>query len=182
MILYITTGTVRYLSGLQDRHPGLMLNAVGQDAMLYREDEEDDPVFDSASEYDILYQQGVLSQKNTVSVYYIPVSGSGEASILGHFSDLNQKLQSVKGLTAFRIGRALHKDSFIVFTQWADSSTVNDFKDTDIYKEYLTPDAVKKFRDIGSVFHSAISSKTYLPKEENEEKIKELPEEEREDY
>lgn len=182
MILYITTGTVRYLETLQDRHPDLMLNAVGQDAMLYREGEEENPVFESASEYDILYSHGVMSQENTAAVHYIPVSGSGEASILGHFSDLNQKLQNVKGLTAYRIGRALHKDSFIVFTQWADSSTITDFKDTDIYEDYLAPGAVKKFRDIGSVFHSSISSKTYLPLEENRKKFEEIPEEEREDY
>ena len=181
MILYITTGTVRYLTDLQDRHPDLMLSAIGQDALLYREGEKGNPVFESASEYEISYQYGELSQNNAVSVYYIPVSGSGEASILGHFADLNQELQNVKGLTAYRIGRALHKDSYIVFTQWANSSTISDFKDTDIYKEYLAPDALKKFRDIGSVFQSSISSKTYLPAEENEEKYKDISEGERKD-
>lgn len=182
MILYITTGTVRYLSTLQDRHPDLMLNAIGTEAILYREGEENNPLFESASEYEVLYQQGVLSQEYPVSTHYIPVSGNGSATILGHLSDFHQKLQSINGLMAYRIGRALHKDSFIVLMQWAASSTISDFKDTDIYKGYLAPDAVKKFRDIGSVFHSSISSKTYLPKEENEEKIEELPEEEREDY
>lgn len=181
MILYTTTGTVRYLTSLQDRHPDLMLSAIGQDAILYREGEEENPVFDSASEYDILYQYGELNQENAVSVYYVPVSGSGEASILGHFSDLNQKLQNVKGLTAYRIGRALHKDSYIIFTQWADSSTISDFKDTDTYKNFLAPDALKKFRNIGSVFQSSISTKTYLPIKENEDKYKDIPEEEKED-
>lgn len=182
MILYITTGTVSYLTTLQDRHPDLMLNAIGQDAMMYRESEEENPIFESASGYDILYTNGTLSQEVTTAVHYIPVSGSGEASIMGHFSDLNQKLQNVNGLTAFRIGRARHKDSFIVFTQWADSSTITDFKDTDIYEDYLAPGAVKKFRDIGSVFHSSISSKIYLPLEENRKKFEDIPEEEREDY
>lgn len=182
MILHITTGTVRYLENLQDKHSGLMMNAVDQDAMLYREDEEESSIFDSASEYEVLYHQGVLSQENTVSTHYIPVSGNGSATILGHLSDLNQKLQNVNGLMAYRIGRALHKDSFIVFMQWADSSTISDFKDTDVYKDYMTTAALKKFRDVGALFQSSVSSKVYLPKEENEKRLEEIPEEEREDY
>lgn len=182
MILYITTGTVRYLSTLQDRHPDLMLNAIGADAILYREGEDGNPVFDSVTEYDILHHQGVMSQENTVSVHYFPVAGSGRESIRGHLSDLNQKLQSVKGLTAYRIGRALRKDSYVVFLQWADDATISDFKDTDIYEDYMSPDALKKFRNIGSVFQSSISSKVYLPKKENEKRYAEIPEEEKEDY
>lgn len=182
MILHITNGTVRYLSDLQHKHPDLMMNAVGQDAMLYRENEERDSIFDSASEYDILFQQGMLSQENTVSTHYIPVSGNGTATILGHLSDLNQELQHVKGLISYRIGQDLHKDSFIVFMQWADSSTISDFKDTDVHKDYLTPNALKKFRDSGSLFQSFISSKVYLPVEENKKNLEDLPEEEKEDY
>lgn len=180
MRLHITTGTLGYMTSMKEKNPRLMMNARDQEAMLYSED-DDASLFASGYDYEILYSHGSLSEENTIHIQYIPVSGSGNASILGHLSDLNQKLQNIKGLLAYRIGHSDDRDTFIVFTQWPSSSTISDFKNSDVYRDYLTTDVLKKFRDAGAMFHSYSASKIYLPVRENEEELKNRAENE-EDY
>lgn len=180
MRLHITTGTLGYMTSMKEKNPRLMMNARDQEAMLYSED-DDASLFASGYDYEILYSHGSLSEENTIHIQYIPVSGSGNASILGHLSDLNQKLQNIRGLLAYRIGHSDDRDTFIVFTQWPSSSTISDFKNSDVYRDYLTTDVLKKFRDAGAMFHSYSASKIYLPARENEEELKNRAENE-EDY
>src|SRR5690625_5124925 len=97
MRLHITTGTLGYMTSMKEKNPRLMMNARDQEAMLYSED-DDASLFASGYDYEILYSHGSLSEENTIHIQYIPVSGSGNASILGHLSDLNQKLQNIRGL------------------------------------------------------------------------------------
>lgn len=180
MKLHVTTGTLDYMTSMKEKNPKLMMNARDREAMLYTED-EDASLFASGYDYEILHSHGSLNEENTIHIQYIPVSGSGNAFILGHLSDLNQKLQNVKGLLAYRIGHSDERDTFIVFTQWPASSTISDFKTSEIYRDYLTTDVLKKFRDAGAMFHSYSASKIYLPVKENEEALQDQPEDE-EDY
>lgn len=181
MRLHITTGTLGYMTSMKGKDSRLMMNARDHEALLYSEDEEKS-VFASGYDYELLHSHGPLSEENTVYVQYIPVSGSGNASILGHLSDLNQKLKDIKGLLAYRIGHSDDRDTFIIFTQWPGKSTISDFKSSDVFNDYLTPDVLKRFRDAGAMFHSYSASKIYLPAEENEENLEKLPEEDKEDY
>ncbi len=180
MKLHITTGTLGYMASMKEKNPSLMMNARDREAMLYIEDEEA-AVFASGYDYEILHSHGSLSEDHTIYVQYIPVSGSGNISILGHLSDLNQKLQNIRGLQAYRIGQSDDEGTFIVFTQWPGKSTISDFKSSDAYRDYLTTDVLKRFRDAGAMFHSFSASKIYLPADENEKELSERTEDE-EDY
>jgi heme-degrading monooxygenase HmoA len=176
MDLHLTTGTVSFLKGILEKHPELLINAIGQDAVLYYEDDNEESLFNSGRDYSILNSEGQLNNDYPLVVSTIPVAHSNRSSTLAHLQDLHFELGKQNGLVAHRIGEAMNRDTFVVVTNWASREAYIDFKDTDTFKEYLSSDVLHKFRNAESLFQDYISSKLYLPLRDN------IEEEDEEDY
>lgn len=169
MNLHLTTGTLSYLRGLKEAHPEVNIAAIGQDALLYYEDGEVDSVFKSKRTFSLIKSSGTLDENNTTSVHSIPIAGEKRGNMTAHLSELYRALGSVNGVQSVRIGDSKEDSTFIVLIQWAEASTYNDFKNTDDYSNYLSTKVLKKFRTAESLFQQAITSKLYLPLDENDE-------------
>ncbi|WP_411842229.1 hypothetical protein [Salinicoccus sp. HZC-1] len=169
MQLHLTTGTITYMEGIKQKHPEVHIGAMGQDAMLYYEDDSKDSIFSSRHSYTVDHSDGDLGENNATSVHFIPIAENKTGVMLGHLSDLNEKLQKVNGVMSYRIGKSVNDESYAVLIQWAAASTYNDFKETDDYRNYLSTEALKKFRTAESLFHQSISTKFFLPMKDNEE-------------
>lgn len=169
MQLHLTTGTLRYLKDIRQEHPEVHIGAMGQDAMLYYEDDKEDSIFNSRHTYNIDHSKGALNAENATSAHFIPIPDNKKGSMHGHIADLESALQNTNGVMAYRIGEAVNDESFVVLIQWAGASTYSDFKHTDDYRSYLSSEALKKFRTAESLFHQSISARFFLPLKDNEE-------------
>lgn len=178
MFLHITTGTVSYMKQLNEEHPELLLNAMGQDGILYYEDDNDTSIFNSDRTYQIMDSKGGMSQDYPIVVFTIPIP-SGSDLLISHLKDLHGELSEVNGLIAHRIGKSTSKESYVVMTHWASKEAFWDFKDTDVYTDFLSTDTLRRFRTLESLFHDYISQKKYLTLDEN---VEEDDEDEKEDY
>lgn len=177
MELHLTTGTLRYLKGIKQEHPEVHIGAMGQDAILFYEDDNSDSFFTSRHTYDIQHSKGTLDDENSTSVHFIPIPDNKKGTMHGHLSDLVEALETTNGVMSYRTGEAVNDESFIVMIQWAQATTYSDFKHTDAYHSYLSSEALKKFRTAESLFHQSISSSFFLPLKDNEEHSEEVEDE-----
>ena len=169
MNLHLTTGTVSYLKSLKEAHPEVNIAAIGHEALLYYEDGSESSVFKTKRTFSLIRSFGVLEENNTTSVHTIPVASDKRGSMTAHLSELYNVLQNVRGVQAVRIGESAEDSAFIALIQWAAASTYNDFKDTEDYSDYLSAKVLKRFRTAESLFQETITSKLYMPLEENVE-------------
>ncbi|MCG1009432.1 hypothetical protein J4760_05150 [Salinicoccus sp. ID82-1] len=167
MKLHLTTGTITYMQSLARKHSGVSIAAMGQDAVLYYESDSNDSIFSSRQSYDLINSSGPLEDSPT-SIHYIPIPGENKDPMYSHLAEVNDILSDTNGVLAYRIGEALAGDGFIVFIQWAKTSTYNDFKQTNSYRNYLTAEALSKYRTAEALFHKSISARLYLPLKDNE--------------
>ena len=167
MYLHTTSGTIDYLSTLQDKHPQISISARGPEAVLYYEDDAEESIFSANINYEILNSQGALDEDLPMSVFYIPAAGEGTHSLRGHLYDLAEELRAINGLVSYRVGINTRDENYVVMMKWADISIYNDFKHTDVFDKYLSSAALKKFRNLESLFGDFLSSKVYYSLEDN---------------
>src|SRR5699024_12352954 len=110
--------------------------------------------------YEISYGPGAPDEELPLATVEIAAAGDGNYSLRGDLSDLSEELKAANGVVSFRTGLNISDENYIVLIKWADMSIYNDFKHTDVYKKYLTSDALKKFRNEESLFDDFLSSKT----------------------
>ena len=177
MELHLTTGTLRYLKSIKHEHPEVHIGAMGQDAILFYEDDNDDSFFTSRHTYDIEHSKGGLDDENATSAHFIPIPDNKKSTMHGHLSDLVEALENTNGVMAYRTGESVNDESFVVLIQWAAASTYSDFKHTDAYRSYLSSEALKKFRTAEYLFHQSISARFFLPLKDNDEQAED-PEDE----
>lgn len=168
MYLHATTGTIGFLSSLQEKNPHVSISARGPEAILYYEDDTKKSIFSTNMTYEVLNEQGALDEDLPLSMFYIPAAGDGTHSLRGHLSDLAEELRAVNGVVSYRIGLNTRDENYIVLIKWADMSIYNDFKHTDVYEKYLTNESLKKFRNEESMFGDYLSSKLYYTIDDNE--------------
>lgn len=169
MQLHLTTGTLLYLKGIKKEHPEVHIGAMGQDAILFYEDDKEDSFFSTRHTYNIEHSKGTLDEDNATSAHFIPIPDNKKGTMQGHIADLEGALQKTNGVMSYRIGEAVNDESFVVLIQWAQGSTYSDFKHTEDYKVFLSSDALKKFRTAESLFHQSISARFFLPLKDNVE-------------
>ena len=168
MYLHATTGTIDFMTSLQEKNPHVSISARGPEAILYYEDNNESSIFSTNMTYEVLNEQGSLDEALPVSMYYIPAAGDGTHSLRGHLSDLASELRNVNGVVSFRVGINTRDENYLVLIKWADMPIYNDFKHTDVYEKYLTSDALKNFCNEESLFGDFLSSKLYYNIEDNE--------------
>ncbi|MFC3388081.1 hypothetical protein ACFOU0_05770 [Salinicoccus sesuvii] len=152
---------------LKSKHPDINLGAIGQDAVLYYEDNSNDSIFSSKQSYNLDKTSSDLDEDRPTSIHFIPIPGTRKEPMYGHLAEIHEILNETKGVMAYRIGESLSEEGFIVLTQWAKTSTYNDFKQTNNYKNYFTAEALNKHRTAEALFHKSVSSKLYLPLKDN---------------
>jgi len=168
LYLHITTGTLDFLSTLQEKNPQTTLSVRGSEAVLYYEDDQEKSIFETNMTYEVINESGSLDEETPMSVFYIPAAGDGTYSLRGHLSDFADELKTLNGLVSFRVGISPRDENYLVLIKWADTSLYNDFKHTDTFEKYLTSEALKKFRNEESLFGDYLSSKMYYTVEDNE--------------
>ena len=104
MYLHATTGTIDFMTSLQEKNPHVSISARGPEAILYYEDNNEKSIFSTNMTYEVLNEQGSLDEELPLSMYYIPAAGDGTHSLRGHLSDLAEKLRTVNGVVSYRVG------------------------------------------------------------------------------
>lgn len=168
MYLHATTGTIDFMTSLQEKNPHISISARGPEAILYYEDNNEKSIFSTNMTYEILNEQGPLDAESPLSMYYIPAAGDGTHSLRGHLSDLAAELRTINGIVSYRVGINTRDENYLVLIKWADIGIYNDFKHTDVYEKYLTSASLKKFRNEESLFGDFLSSKLYYNIDDNE--------------
>lgn len=167
LYLHLTTGTLDYLTSLHEKYDQTSISSRGTDAILYYEDNNEDSVFSTKMTYEIFKNMGGLDADGPMTMYYIPSAGDGFHSLRAHVLDLAKALADINGVLAYRVGVNEKKETYMILIKWADLSIYDDFKYTDIHEQYLTTEALKKFRTEESLFGDFLSSKTYYTINEN---------------
>src|SRR5699024_12457342 len=110
---------------------------MGQDAILFYEDDNSDSFFTSRHTYDIQHSKGTLDDENSTSVHFIPIPDNKKGTMHGHLSDLVEALENINGVMSYRTGEAVNDESFIVMNQCVQATTYNDFIQPDAFQSYI---------------------------------------------
>src|SRR5699024_12669228 len=102
MELLLTTGTLSYLKGIKHEHPEVHIGAMGQDAILFYEDDNNDSFFTSGHTYDIEHSKGELDDENATAAHFIPIPENKKSTMHGPLSDLGEALGATNGVMAYR--------------------------------------------------------------------------------
>lgn len=174
MYIHSTTGTINYLESIYKEHDNLHIQANGENAVLFYEDDNKESMFKLKRSYKVIDSVEELNDKLPLAVYHIPAYGTGRSTIISHLSDFAEKLKDVRGLNAFRIAQNVDEGNYLLLLNFVELSAYHDFKDSDTFKNYLTMDVLKKFQNIEGMFQDYISAKLYFSLHDYREKIKEL--------
>lgn len=172
MYIHKTTGTVGYLKEIYKKHNNLYIQANGEDAVLYYEDDSNESMFNSKRSYKVQDSMGDLNDKLTTVIYHIPAYGIGRSTIIGHLTDFANKARQMKGLSSFRIATRIDDGSYLVMLTFVELAAYHDFKHTTTYKNYLTTEVLKKFRNEEGMFQDFVRSTIYFSLYDNEENFK----------
>ncbi|MBO0603360.1 antibiotic biosynthesis monooxygenase [Sporosarcina sp. E16_3] len=123
MTIYMTSGTPEFMENLKEKYASEGLIAMhGQGNSLLLHETTGKTVFQTPRRYEVVSSSGAL-QKNGYFVFNnIPVTDEGRPVFEHSFTDRAGAIESELGFIAFRLLRPLDSDTYIVLTEWSEST------------------------------------------------------------
>lgn len=118
MNVYMTNGTVDYLSAIQKQYPdqSIFLLENEESGLAYYEGEEE-LIFKEGRVYETVDFSGEVLSSGFVVMNNIPVRDEGRPIFEDRFKNRAGKIEEMPGFQAIRILRPKQGNTYIVFTQ-----------------------------------------------------------------
>ncbi|GGB02156.1 hypothetical protein ERX37_00370 [Macrococcus hajekii] len=135
MNVYLTHGSDYYMNRLIDKHPDRsILKFAGPDDIVLYEATELKTVFSSGEAYEVIEQNGEVTDKGPIMMRYFQVSEEkvkvAENALADH-GDFNQ----YEGYQSYQLLRPLRGQTYISLFQFSDPESLEDFKKSSVYRE-----------------------------------------------
>lgn len=124
MNIYITGGTVDYLSKLRE-------SQQNGNFLLMKDDEEyahllheidGDSIFKEGREYEVIDGVGELQEDGFAILNNIPVSDEGRSMFEYRFKNRARLIENEEGFIAIRVLRPINSDTYVIFTLWRNEA------------------------------------------------------------
>lgn len=136
MNVYMTNGTVDYLSAIQKQYPdqSIFLLENEESGLAYYEGEEE-LIFKEGRVYETVDFSGEVLSSGFVVMNNIPVRDEGRPIFEDRFKNRAGKIEEMPGFQAIRILRPKQGNTYIVFTQWKDKESFENWKESQSFRK-----------------------------------------------
>ncbi|MCD5324982.1 MULTISPECIES: antibiotic biosynthesis monooxygenase family protein [Pontibacillus] len=133
MNVYMTLGTYDYLASLAEKNDQKIFIMQGENsALAYTEGEN---IFQEPRSYETVDHQGELQEEGFVVMNNIPVTDEGRPLFEDRFKNRAGAIEDSPGFQAIRILRPAEGNTYVVFTQWKDESSFEDWKNSQAFQK-----------------------------------------------
>ncbi|MBE1554976.1 antibiotic biosynthesis monooxygenase family protein [Sporosarcina limicola] len=172
MNIFLTSGTPEFMEKMKEKHAEknmFVMYGAGNSLLLHETEKK--TVFQVPRRYEVIGSSGTL-QKNGYFVFNnIPVSDEGRPVFEHRFQSRTNAIDDEPGFIAFRLLRPLDSDTYIVLTEWSDSSYFTSWKNSSAFKRSHAEDTTAVgANSIAHIFSGAAYVTTYQMKKKEEEK------------
>lgn len=168
--IYMTTGTRSFMDTVREKHSKeqiIMMHGEGHTLLLH--ETEGNSVFQSPRKYEVISSSGQLEHEGFFVFNNIAVSDEGRPVFEHRFSKRAELMDTQPGFVAFRLLRPLESDTYIVLTEWKESSYFDLWKHSAAFKKSHEQLNTKEYADNTThIFTSASYITTYVAKEDDE--------------
>lgn len=141
MNVYITYGTIDYLSKLKEQHPTekmVLLQNVNTATLIH--ETIGPPIFKEPKKYVAIDHAGDMVNSARFAVFHhIPVTDEGRPLFERLFKEQTLVIEKEKGFIALRVLKPDQKNTYIVLTFWEEEGNFNNWKASDSYRKAFEP-------------------------------------------
>ncbi len=123
MNIYMTSGTPEFMESLKEKYAAEGLIAMhGHGNSLLLHETAGKTVFQTPRRYEVVSSSGTLHESGYFVFNNIPVTDEGRPVFEHRFTERARAIESELGFIAFRLLRPLDSDTYIVVTEWSEST------------------------------------------------------------
>ncbi|GGG82826.1 signal transduction protein TRAP [Staphylococcus pragensis] len=146
MKIYTTYGTYGYLNQIRLNNPerNLFLFST-DDSSVIIEETEDKSILKHPTVYDTVVEINELSNDHFYSALFIPTSDDHSYQLEKKLENLDLKLENFAGFKSYRFLKPEEGTTYKVYFGFANRQTYQDFKESDIFKDYFSKEALRRY-------------------------------------
>lgn len=137
MYMFMTTGTVRFLKTVTDRHPKHEFHYMksGASTLVLYESSKKKSVFVSGRSYEVLHSFKEINKKGFITMEAIPVMEDSMPVFEERTLKLLPKMEQLHGLKAIRFLKQIKSNQYILLQQWESERYYYDWKNSLAYQD-----------------------------------------------
>ena len=168
MNFYVTSGTPDYMEKLiakNEKEPLILLHGNGNSVVLHETEKKS--IFAVPRKFEVLDSKGSFEQKGYFAIYNLPISSDERPLFETKILDVIPTLKTNDGVIAYRFLRPIKADIYLLIIQWGGPASFEAWKNSEIYKNTLSPILEGRASTMQSMFNSSSYITTYnaSPKE-----------------
>jgi len=167
MFIYMTSGTPEFMESLKEKYAAEGLIAMhGQGNSLLLHETAGKTVFQTPRGYEVISSLGTLQENGYFVFNNIPVTDEGRPVFEHSFTERAGAIESEIGFIAFRLLRPLDSDTYIVMTEWSESTYYTRWKNSSSFDKAHSSNHADAGVDTSlHIFSSAPYVTTYTTKD-----------------
>lgn len=119
MNIYITSGTLDYLKGIENKYPTeTIVTMVNENGALLLHETIEASVFKEPRKYEVIDSEGIINKEGYVVINYIPVTEEGRPLFEHQFKWRQSLVETEPGFIAIRVLRPFSSNTYIILTIW----------------------------------------------------------------
>jgi heme oxygenase (mycobilin-producing) len=136
MNIFITFGTVDYLSKIKEQHSAekMVLMQSPDNALLLHET-DGETVFNEGKHYEVIDAVGDIQQGGFAVLNNIPVREEGRPIFEYRFSQRAGLIEKEPGFGAIRVLRPTNTDTYVILTIWDKESSFKNWQQSKAYEK-----------------------------------------------
>ncbi len=136
MNIYITAGTIDYLTIVKNKYPNenmlLMTAADGESAAILHETSKG-TLFNHPRKYEVIDGTGSFETATFVVMNNIPVTDEGKPLFEYQFKNRQQQIENQPGFVAIRVLRPLASNTYVILTLWENQQAFENWKSSESF-------------------------------------------------
>ena len=167
MNIYMTSGTPEFMESLKEKYAAEGLIAMhGQANSLLLHETAGKTVFQTPRRYEVIGSLGKIQDNGYFVFNNIPVTDEGRPVFEHRFTERAGAIESELGFIAFRLLRPLDSDTYIVMTEWSQSTHYTRWKNSSSFDKFHAQNRTDAGVDNTlHIFSSAAYVTTYTTKD-----------------
>lgn len=137
MNLYITSGTIDYLTKLKDKHPGenmlLLTESEDEFSAVILHETSSNTLFNHPRKYMVIDSLGSFEKATFVVMNNIPVTDEGKPLFEYQFTNRQRKIEHQPGFVAIRVLRPQSSNTYVILTLWENKQAFVNWKSSDSF-------------------------------------------------
>ncbi|WP_102027978.1 antibiotic biosynthesis monooxygenase family protein [Salirhabdus sp. Marseille-P4669] len=136
MKVLMTNGTTAFLRTLKEKHPEANIRILenATNALAYYEGNNTD-LFVEERIYETVDYVGDVKEEGFVVMNHIPVTDEGRPIFEDRFKNRQGKIESMPGFQALRVLKPASGHTYVVFTQWDDERSFQNWVESSSFQE-----------------------------------------------